>query len=176
MKQIAGVIVVALTSVVNHYVGIPAGYGFDLSPAVIGIAAFVGSVGGTVALVFVGDRVMPRVRAARDRVLPQVREAYRRVRPGTDSVAEGEEEGGARTGEADAEADAEPSGRVRGIADRFGAPGIGLIGPLTIGGFASAVSGVALGYPKLKLAVWVGIGQGLVVAGYLLLLNFAVAN
>lgn len=167
---------VALTSVVNHYVGIPAGYGFGLSPDVIGVAALVGSVGGTVGLVFLGDRVMPRVRAARDRVVPPAKRAYRRVRPGAAREVEEEEVGEAKLRGAGAEGEAEPSGRVQGIADRFGAPGVGLIGPLTIGGFASAVSGVALGFPKVKLAIWVGIGQGLVVAGYLLLLNTAVAN
>lgn len=172
MKQIVGIAVVGLVSVFNMYVGVPAGYGFDLSPVVIGVAAFVGSVGGTVALVFLGDRVMPRVRRARDRVVPAVTKAYRRVRPGAEPGGGEEDEPSERPGD---EGGGEPSGRVRGIADRFGLPGIGLLGPLTIGGFASAVSGVALGYPKLKLAVWVGIGQGLVVVGYLFLLDTAVA-
>lgn len=174
MKSIVGIALVALVSVFNMYIGIPAGYGFDLSPVVIGIAAFAGSVGGTVLLVFLGDRVMPRLRRARDRVMPPVTRAFRRILPG--SASEGEREGKDEMVEKPAdEGKREPSGRMRGIADRFGAPGIGLIGPLTIGGFASAVSGVALGIPKVRLAVWVGIGQGLVVVGYLFLIDTAVA-
>lgn len=170
MKQIAGIAVVGLVSIFNMYVGVPAGYGFDLSPVVIGIAAFGGSVGGTVALVFLGERAMPRIRAARERVAPALSKAYRRVSPGTTP----EEETGETTVEA-GEGASKPSGKVRAIADRFGAPGIGLLGPLTIGGFATAVSGVALGYPKVKLAIWVGIGQSLVVVGYLFLIDTAVA-
>jgi hypothetical protein len=51
-----------------------------------------------------------------------------------------------------------------------------LDGPSTIGGFASAISGVAMGIPKVKLAVWVGIGQALVVTVYSLLIDTVVAS
>ena len=40
---------------------------------------------------------------------------------------------------------------------------------MTIGSFASAISGVAMEVPKVKLAVWVGIGQAIVVILYSLL-------
>jgi hypothetical protein len=153
MKQILGVVVVALTAVLNMYVAIPAGYAFDLSPLASGIAALVGSVGGTVAMVFAGDRIMPRVRGA-----------YRRVRSGTE-----------RDEEEPSDPDGGEAGRTQRIADRFGAPGVGLIGPMTIGGFASAISGVAIGIPKAKLALWIAIGQTLVVVIYSLLLDTAVA-
>ena len=152
VKQIFGVIVVAVVSVFNMYVGIPLGYGFDLGPAAIGIAAFVGSIGGTVAMVFVGDRIMPAVRRLYRRVLPK--------------KGDPEEKG---------DSDREKSSRARGIVDRFGAPGLGLIGPMTIGGFASAISGVAMGLPKVKLAIWVGIGQAIVILLYSLLLDKLVA-
>lgn len=153
MKQVFGVLAVGVVSVINMYVAIPLGYGFDLSPGLIAVAAFVGSVGGTVLMVFVGDRIMPAVR-----------QLYRRVRR-KDEETEGPEE----TGEA-------KSGRARGIVDRFGAPGLGIIGPMTIGGFASAISGVAMGLPKVKLAIWIGIGQGIVVVLYSLMLDQVVAG
>lgn len=153
MKQVFGVLAVGAVSVINMYVAIPLGYGFDLSPGLIAVAAFVGSVGGTVLMVFVGDRIMPAVR-----------QLYRRVRR-KDEETEGPEE----TGEA-------KSGRARGIVDRFGAPGLGIIGPMTIGGFASAISGVAMGLPKVKLAIWIGIGQGIVVVLYSLMLDQVVAG
>jgi uncharacterized membrane protein len=153
LKQVFGVLAVGVVSVINMYVAIPLGYGFDLSPGLIAVAAFVGSVGGTVLMVFVGDRIMPAVR-----------QLYRRVRR-KDEETEGPEE----TGEA-------KSGRARGIVDRFGAPGLGIIGPMTIGGFASAISGVAMGLPKVKLAIWIGIGQGIVVVLYSLMLDQVVAG
>ncbi len=153
MKQVFGIIVVGFVSAVNMYVGIPLGYGFDLSPEVTGLAALVGSVGATVAMVFVGERIMPAVRRL-----------YRRVRRRDE---EGEEPG---------EGDQEKSGRARGIVERFGAPGLGIIGPMTIGGFASAVSGVAMGLPRLKLAIWIGIGQTLVVVLFSLMLDQVVAG
>ena len=153
MKQVFGVLAVGVVSVINMYVAIPLGYGFDLSPGLIAVAAFVGSVGGTVLMVFVGDRIMPAVR-----------QLYRRVRR-EDEETDGPEE----TGEA-------KSGRARGIVDRFGAPGLGIIGPMTIGGFASAISGVAMGLPKVKLAIWIGIGQGIVVVLYSLMLDQVVAG
>jgi uncharacterized membrane protein len=153
LKQVFGVLAVGVVSVINMYVAIPLGYGFDLSPGLIAVAAFVGSVGGTVLMVFVGDRIMPAVR-----------QLYRRVRR-KDEETDGPEE----TGEA-------KSGRARGIVDRFGAPGLGIIGPMTIGGFASAISGVAMGLPKVKLAIWIGIGQGIVVVLYSLMLDQVVAG
>ncbi|MCB0828495.1 MAG: hypothetical protein KDB62_06775, partial [Solirubrobacterales bacterium] len=82
MKQIVGVVVVALVAVLNLYVAIPLGYGFELSANAIGVAAFVGSVGGTVAMVFVGDRIMP-----------VVRRLYRRIRPKEDEGGEGGDSG-----------------------------------------------------------------------------------
>ena len=47
---------------------------------------------------------------------------------------------------------------------------------MTIGGFASAVSGVAMGIPKVKLAIWIGIGQAIVVILFSLLLDQVVAG
>ncbi|MBK5110576.1 MAG: hypothetical protein JJE10_04325 [Thermoleophilia bacterium] len=152
MKQIFGVIVVAVVAVINMYVAIPLGYGFDLSANVIAVAAFVGSVGGTVAMVFVGDRIMPAVRRL-----------YRRIRPKDDEADEQDDSG------------EEKSGKARGLVDRFGAPGLGIIGPMTIGGFASVISGVAMGIPKVKLAIWIGIGQAIVVILYSLMLDQVVA-
>ena len=68
MKQVFGVISVAAVAVFNMYVAVPVGYGFDLDTGVIALATFVGSVGGTIAMVFVGDRVMPAVRRLYGRV------------------------------------------------------------------------------------------------------------
>lgn len=150
MEQIFGLIVVAVIAVFNFYIAIPAGFGFDLPDGSIAVAAFVGSVSGTVAMVFVGDRIMPRLRAA-----------YRRVRPGDDEEEASQDESAAG------------GGRARALVDRWGAPGLGIIGPLTIGGFASAISGVAMGIPKLKLAVWVAIGQGIVIVGFVFLVDTA---
>lgn len=157
MTEVLGAVVVALVAVLNVYVAVPVGYGFDLSPGATAAAAFVGSVGGTMAMVFVGHLIMP-----------PVRRIYDRVRPGRGD-AEGPEA-------AEASEDAKESSRARSIVDRFGAPGFGLIGPMTIGGFATAISGVAMGIPKVKLAIWLGIGQALVVILYSLLVDTTVAS
>ena len=58
----------AAVVVVIMYVAIPVGYGFDPDPGVIALATFFGSVGGTVAMVFVGDRIKPAVRRLYRRV------------------------------------------------------------------------------------------------------------
>jgi len=152
VKQVFGVIVVAVVAIFNMYVAVPVGYGFDIGTETIALAAFVGSVGGTIAMVFVGDRIMPGVRRL-----------YRRIRKKDDEPDEADQTGD------------EKSGKARGLVDRFGAPGLGLIGPMTIGGFASAISGVAMGIPKVRLAIWIGIGQAIVVILYSLLLDQVVA-
>ncbi|MGI9556661.1 MAG: hypothetical protein ACR2N5_01835 [Solirubrobacterales bacterium] len=154
MKTAAGVVVVFFVAILNVYVAVPAGYAFDMGNELILIVALAGSVGGTVAMVFVGDTIWPWLKGA-----------FRKAR----GKPVEPEEGAAETGED------EKSGKAAHIVDRFGAPGLGLIAPWTIGGFAGAISGVAFGLPRLKLALWLALGQAIFVVFYAFLINKAVA-
>jgi hypothetical protein len=56
---------------------------------------------------------------------------------------------------------AREGGRVRGIWERYGVIGWGLVGPLLLGAPLSAALGVALGAPRGRLLFWLGAGVGL---------------
>ena len=62
--------------------------------------------------------------------------------------------------------DIKPPGRFARLVDRFGAPFLGIAGPLTIGGWAAAALGVANGVEKVKLIAWLAVGQALVTVTY----------
>lgn len=47
---------------------------------------------------------------------------------------------------------------ARRVADRFGARGLGLVGPLFPGTTLSVVLGLAMGFSRRSLAVWMSIG------------------
>ena len=53
---------------------------------------------------------------------------------------------------------AREGGRVRGIWERYGVIGWGLVGPLLLGAPLSAALGVALGAPRGRLVFWLGAG------------------
>jgi uncharacterized membrane protein len=127
MKLLA-LLLVAVVGCLNLLVAIPAGYALGLSAWPIYLATVAGSVAGTVALVFVGDRLTPWFNRA-------VRRLLHRPEPAPNEQV------------------AEPSAtsrRMRAIAERHGAIGLGLIAPFTIGGFAGALLGVATGIPKVS--------------------------
>ena len=57
-------------------------------------------------------------------------------------------------------------GRFDRLVDRFGAPFLGIAGPMTIGGWAAAVLGSARGLGRLQLIGWLALGQAIVTAVY----------
>jgi hypothetical protein len=140
----------------NFLVGIPIGYAFGLSTATIYIASLVGCVGGTVALVYFGDRVMDPLRLAWKALL-------RRLLPGRDEAAE--------------DVDERPPGRraalMRALTERHGALGLGLAGPWIIGGPPTALLGVALNMRRREHALGLAITLSVMVTGYTLIVHSA---
>jgi uncharacterized membrane protein len=52
----------------------------------------------------------------------------------------------------------DPNSRVRRLLDRYGAAGLGMIAPVTLGAQLGAVVGVAMGLSTRRLFVWLMIG------------------
>ena len=51
-----------------------------------------------------------------------------------------------------------PSSWIRKVADRFGAPGLGLLAPGLVGSPAGAMLGIGLGIERKALAAWLVVG------------------
>lgn len=68
-----------------------------------------------------------------------------------------------------------PDSRARQLADRYGAKGLGLVGPIFPGVTSSVVIGLSLGLRRASLARWMSIGVavmfGLYTAGLWLLIE-----
>lgn len=152
--KILAFFIVALIAVFQFLAAVPAGQLLELPNWAIFLATLLGSVGGTLALVYADDRIVPRLTAL-----------YRRLRP----VDEEEDE------ESDEESKEAP-GRVKGIVERHGAVGLGLVAPFTIGGFAGALMGVGLGLNKHRLAFWLALGLTVYVGLYTAQIGFTVAK
>jgi hypothetical protein len=141
---------------VNFLVGIPLGYAFGLPTATIYIASLAGCVGGTVALVFAGERLLPPVRRAWNALA-------RRLMP-------------ERTAARERGDDAPQSRRtelMRALSERHGGVVLGLVGPWIIGGPPTALLGVALGLKPRQLAFGLAITLGVMVTGYMALVHAA---
>ena len=150
--EILAFFIVAVIAVFQVLAAVPAGQLLDLPNWAIFLATLLGSVGGTVALVYAGDRIVPRLTAI-----------FRRLRPRKEE-------------EEDEEKGEESPGRVKGIVERHGAVGLGLVAPFTIGGFAGALMGVGMGISKHKLAAWLAVGLTVYVGLYTALIGFTVAK
>jgi len=148
--------VVLVLGFFNFLVGIPVGYAFDLSPATIYIASLVGCVGGTVGLVFVGDRLLPPIRRA-------WRAITRRVFP----AREQEKVGPAR--------ESRRSAWASDMTERHGAIVLGLVGPWVIGGPATALLEVGLDLRRRDLALGLAISLSVMVSAYMLIMHAALS-
>ena len=144
MRILGLLLAVGIVAIFQLYVAIPIGVAGNLDPVLISIAAWIGGMAGVVAFVYFGPTlVRTTTRAAR----------WVRGRPEEDD------------GEPETDAPAEQS-RVRRYAERFGEPFLGVVGPMTIGGWAAAVLGTSMGMSRSKLIVWLGVGQAAVVIAY----------
>jgi len=142
MKLLAVFVSVLLVSIVQLYIAGPIGLAGDLNPALVAIAAYIGGMIGVVAIVWSGPGVIDKMTALSRRL-------FRRP-PKAESV----------------DGDDKPPGRFARLVSRFGAPFLGVVGPLTIGGWAAAVLGISSGIGKVKLIAWLAVGQALVTATY----------
>ena len=154
---IVEVLVVLVLGFFNFLVGIPLGYAFGLATPTIFVTSLVGCVGGTVALVYLGDRVMPPLRRAWARIV-------QRLLPGRADPAEVPSE------------EPLPSRRralIQALTERHGAVALGLLGPWVIGGPPTALLGVALGLRRRELALGLAITLTIMVTGYMVLVHAA---
>lgn len=60
----------------------------------------------------------------------------------------------------------DPDSWIGRFADRFGAKGLGIVGPIVPGVTASVLLGLALGFPRSALGRWMSIGIALMFALY----------
>ena len=148
--------VVLVLGFFNFLVGIPVGYAFDLSPATIYLASLIGCVGGTVGLVFAGDRVLVPVRRA-------WRGITRRVFPARDPAPAG------------ADRESRRSAWAGAVTERHGAIVLGLVGPWVIGGPATALLGVGLDLRRRDLALGLAISLSVMVSAYMLIMHAALS-
>jgi hypothetical protein len=72
----------------------------------------------------------------------------------------------ARLIEGDAEEQPPPEGAIRRIADRYGAKGLGLVGPIFPGVTASVVIALGLRLPRGEIARWMSAGIAVMFALY----------
>ena len=135
-------VAVAAISVVQLYVAGPLGLAWDLDRHSVALAAFVGGMLGVIALVVVGPRLI-------DTVTAFFRWLFRRPAKESDEPTK-----------------EKPPGRFARMTDRYGAPFLGVLGPLTIGGWAAALLGRSAGIGKWQLILWLAVGQAIVTAGY----------
>ena len=142
MRLIAIFFLVTVIGIVQLYVAGPLGLAWDLNRHFVALAAFVGGMIGVVALVIVGPSLIERVTAL-------FRWLFRRPPKDPQEAT-----------------DAKPPGRFARLVDRLGAPFLGIVGPLTIGGWAAALLGRARGFGKMQLIIWLAVGQAMVTVSY----------
>lgn len=140
-RQSFGLIGVGLVAIVQLYVAGPMGLAMGLNRHWTAAAVFIGGMIGVVAFVFFGERIV-------DFFSSVLRRLFRR--PPKDPAEQPDDE----------------PGRFERLVDRFGAPLLGVAGPITIGGWAAAVLGTANGIGKLRLILWLAVGQAIVTVGY----------
>ena len=147
MTTALAMLIVALAAVVSAYVAPPLGYILDLSTTEVLIATVLGVSVGSFVLVYAGAWMT-------DKLITRYYRLRKKEMPERK----------------------DPPEWLVSIAERYGAPGLGIIGPLTIGGMASALLGPAIGIPKRKLAPWLAVGSAVLFTAYTLLVAYAVTT
>ena len=144
MRFIATFVGVAAVAAVQLYAAGPLGLSLDLSRHWTALAVFIGGMIGVITFVLFGDKLVAEIASL-------FRWLARRPRkePEDDQQHEGED-----------------PGRFERLVDRLGASFLGVAGPITIGGWAAALLGTANGIDKLRLILWLAVGQAIVTVGY----------
>ena len=142
MRILALVVAVAGISIVQLYVAAPLGLYWDLNLHAVALATFIGGMIGVMAFVFFGTALIEKITAF-------FRWLFRRPAK-----------------EPDEESEDKPPGWFARLVERFGAPFLGIVGPITIGGWAAALLGRANSIAKLPLILWLAAGQAIVTAAY----------
>ena len=125
--------VIAFSSMLNNTIAIGGASATNVDTETIFVASSVGSLVGIVFIVLMMDAAIGVIR---------------RFRGTSEPVDTGQDED-------------EPSGataRATAIADRYGAPGLGVLGVPLVGGTVAAGVGRAVGIDKGKLLAWLCVG------------------
>jgi Ca2+/H+ antiporter, TMEM165/GDT1 family len=122
--QYVMVFLAAAVPVLEVLVVIPGSVAAGLHPVPVGVLAFAGNASTLVLVVLAGDRLAGWI--------------SRRRRADADGSGRDERR----------------RARVRRIATRWGLPGVAVLGPLTVGSHAAALSAVALRLPRRDVLLW----------------------
>lgn len=141
MKLLGLFFAVGIVAIFQMYAAVPLGLAGSLDRGSIIVAAWIGGMIGVIAFVYFGPVLA-------EWIARMLRWVLRRP-------PKSEEEKAAK----------EP-GRVQRYAERWGEPFLGVVGPLTIGGWGAAVLGSSMGLSKGKMILWLGVGQAIVVVSY----------
>jgi hypothetical protein len=132
------VFLAAATPVIEVLVVIPGAIAAGLAPVPVALVALAGNLTTVALCVVAGDRIVRAVRTRR---------ASRSGGP------EAQERGPGATGRGGGR-----SGRARRILDRYGVPGLALIGPVLTGSHVAALAALGFGAPRGRVMIWMAIG------------------
>ncbi|MGI9622856.1 MAG: hypothetical protein ACR2PK_08475 [Acidimicrobiales bacterium] len=130
-------LIIAFSSMLNNTVAIAGASATNVDTETVFFASSLGSLVGIAFIVLLMDAAINGIRRFRGAPEPTVSE--------DNAEDNGEEPSGA-------------SARARSIADRYGAPGLGVLGVPLVGGTVSAGVGRGVGIAKGKLLVWLSVG------------------
>ena len=124
---------------------IPAGILLGLPPLAVVVAAVVGNLSTVALAAFAGERLRVYFSALR-----------RRGRVEIDAAEAGDGEGAGGGSAGGGAAHSGRSARAARVMDRYGLPGLAILGPLGIGTQLSAALAVSLGVSGRRAFAWVG--------------------
>ena len=138
--EVAAVLVVAAISAVSGGFAIPIGFALGLSPLTVYLAATIGSLTGLGVFLFAGDKLRSRFERTHDQ----------------DSGDDPDVDDVERSGQA----------RSHRLIERYGARGLGLVGPIFPGVTGSVVIGLGMGLERKAIARWMSLGIAVMFAVY----------
>lgn len=147
---------------------VPAGIVAGLPAVPTAAVAAVGNALTLIPLVLAGDRARAwwRVRRAARRGAPQPSSVPTPTRTAGSHAAGGRSAEGADRAGADEGAGSSKGRRARAMFDRFGLPGLALLGPLLTGIHVAAIAALAAGAERRRTIVW--LTGGVVVWAFLI--------
>ena len=138
--EVAAAIVVGIISAVSGGFAIPIGFALGLAPLTVYLAATIGSLAGLVVFLFAGDKLRSRFAKS----------------PDPDDGADPD------TDEAELRADS----RSRRLVERYGAKGLGMVGPIFPGVTGSVIIGLGMGLERKAILRWMSLGIAVMFAIY----------
>ena len=138
--EVAAAIVVGIISFVSGGFAIPIGFALGLAPLTVYLAATIGSLVGLVVFLFAGDKVRSRFAKSPDP----------------------DEDADLGTDEAERRADT----RSRRLVERYGAKGLGMVGPIFPGVTGSVIIGLGMGLERKAILRWMSLGIAVMFAIY----------